>query len=173
MRRSLDSLYQSAGWLSAFCILAISLLISAQVLLNVGVRLSLPIPASIPSYGDFAGYLLAASTFLALAYTFRSGGHIRVSIVTANLPKRIRWIVELLVLAAAAAVIGYALFFLIDLVRSSIRFNDVSSGRVSIPLWIPQTVMCIGVALLEIAVLDTLVQTFRSKQPVIASGEEM
>ncbi|MEI8632394.1 TRAP transporter small permease subunit [Vibrio sp. PP-XX7] len=39
----------------------------------------------IPSSDDFAGFLLAASSFLGLAYTFRAGGHIRVSLFTAHL----------------------------------------------------------------------------------------
>ena len=34
---------------------------------------------TIPSYADFTGFFLAASSFFALAHTHREGGHIRVS----------------------------------------------------------------------------------------------
>ena len=56
-------------------------------LLNVTTRVfDLPLPSTIPSYADFAGFMLAAATFLAMPYTFRSAGHIRVTLITARLP---------------------------------------------------------------------------------------
>ncbi len=77
MRRQLDRIYLAAGWSAAFIILAIATLISAQVLLNFATRVfGLPLPSTIPSYADFSGFMLAAATFLAMPYTFRSGGHI-------------------------------------------------------------------------------------------------
>ena len=83
MRTILDRIYLGAAWLSAFTILGIAILISAQIFLNVATRIGgLPLPSTIPSYADFSGFMLAAATFLAMPYTFRSGGHIKVSLVT-------------------------------------------------------------------------------------------
>ena len=42
----------------------------------------------VPDAGDLAGYAMAASTFLALARTFRSGGHIRVNLVLLSIGPR-------------------------------------------------------------------------------------
>ena len=71
MRQLLDRLYLGAAWISAFTILAIAILISAQIFLNFSTRVfSLPLPSTIPSYADFSGFMLAAATFLAMPYTF-------------------------------------------------------------------------------------------------------
>ncbi|MFT7494564.1 MAG: TRAP-type C4-dicarboxylate transport system permease small subunit, partial [Alteromonas macleodii] len=76
MDRLLQRLYNFCGAIAGALIVCICLLISAQIILNGFGRLSPgTLPSTIPSYGDFSGYLLAGSTFLALAHTLRSGGH--------------------------------------------------------------------------------------------------
>lgn len=172
MSRVLDTLYRGAAILAAGCIGCICLLISAQVLLNAATRAGLPVPATIPSYADFAGFLLAGATFLALPWTLRSGGHVRVNLVTQALPKRVAFATELAVLAGAAAFMGYATWFAALLVEESHRFGDVSTGIVAVPLWWPQSVMVVGLGLLCVALLHSLVQTWQTGAPVIGSGEE-
>ncbi|MEX1058603.1 MAG: TRAP transporter small permease subunit, partial [Natronospirillum sp.] len=78
MRRFLDALYLSSGAVAGFFVVAIAVLIMAQIVGRwFGVL--------VPSTEDFSGYFLAASSFLALAYTLRTGGHIRVNIAIRNL----------------------------------------------------------------------------------------
>lgn len=174
MRRFLDKTYLAAAWMAAFTILAIALLISAQVLLNFATRVSgLPLPSTIPSYADFAGFLLAAATFLAMPYTFRSGGHIRVSLVTARLPPKAQLVIEVLVLSLAAGLTLYAFFYICALVIESRHFNDLSTGIIPIPLWIPQAVMAFGMGLLCVAVIDSLFQTIARRKPVIEHKQEV
>ncbi|MGR3466879.1 MAG: TRAP transporter small permease [Shimia sp.] len=174
MRRALDTLYIGAAWIAAFTILAIAILISAQIALNVGTRVfGLPLPSTIPSYADFSGFMLAAATFLAMPYTFRSGGHIKVSLVTARLPARAALTAEIVALALATALSAFAVYWIWVLVAESIHFNDVSSGTIPIPLWIPQSVMGVGMSLLCLAIADSLVGTIRSGAPVIAPSEEV
>lgn len=174
MRHILDRIYLGAAWLSAFTILAIALLISAQIFLNLATRIGgLPLPSTIPSYADFSGFMLAAATFLAMPYTFRSGGHIKVSLVTTRLPKKARFWAEIAALAGAAFLTGFAVYYIWVLIAESIHFGDVSNGTIPIPLWIPQSAMGIGMTLLWVAVLDSLVQTVINGEPVITPSEEM
>lgn len=174
MRSFLDRLYLGAGWTSAFIILGIAILISAQVLLNFSTRvLGLPLPSTIPSYSDFSGFMLAAATFLAMPYTFRSGGHIRVSLVTARLPARTQYMFEILGLTVATVIAGYACFYVFYLVYESVHFGDVSNGIIAIPLGIPQSFMALGMALLFVAILDSLIQTVVTGKAVIEQGDEI
>lgn len=174
MRRFLDRIYLGAGWISAFVILAIAILVSAQVMLNFTTRvLGVPLPSTIPSYADFSGFMLAAATFLAMPYTFRSGGHIKVSLVTSRLSDRMQLWAELSALTLAAALVGFACYFTVALVLESWHFNDVSNGIIPIPLWLPQSVMALGLILLLIAIVDSLVQTYRHGAPVVAASEEV
>jgi len=174
MRSFLDRTYLAAGWVAAFTILAIAVLISAQIFLNFATRVfGLPLPSTIPSYADFSGFMLAAATFLAMPYTFRSGGHIKVSLVTARLPRNARLIAEIAALIAASLLTVFAVYFIWVLVAESIHFGDVSTGTIPIPLWIPQSAMGIGMTLLGVAVIDSLIQTIREGAPVIAASEEV
>jgi len=173
MRALLDRIYLGAGWIAAFTILGIAVLVSAQVLLNFGTRVfNLPLPSTIPSYADFSGFMLAAATFLAMPYTFRSGGHIKVSLVTSRLPAKTQLVAEIAVLAVATGLVGYACWYIYALVYESWHFNDISNGIIPVPLWIPQCFMAAGMSLLFVAVLDSLIQTITTGAPVIDPSEE-
>ena len=168
----LDRIYKGAAVLAAASIGAICLLISAQIVLNAATRAGLPVPSTIPSYADFAGFLLAGATFLALPWTLRTGGHVRVNLVTRALPTRVALFVEIAVLALAAGFAAYAAFYAGLLVVESHAFGDVSPGIVPVPLWIPQSVMVAGLGLLAVALLHSLVETWRARVPVLGGGEE-
>jgi TRAP-type C4-dicarboxylate transport system permease small subunit len=174
MRRLLDTLYLVSCWTSAAIILGISVLVSAQVLLNFVTRVfGLPLPSTIPSYADFAGFMLAAATFLAMPYTFRSGGHIRVTLITARLNSRLAFVAEIIALAIAAGLVGFVCFYIFKLIEESVHFGDVSNGIIPIPLWIPQSFMALGMLLLLVAILDSLIGTFKANEPIIAAAEEV
>ncbi|WP_420006028.1 TRAP transporter small permease [Arenibacterium sp. LLYu02] len=174
MRKLLDTIYLVTCWASAAIILGIALLVSTQVLLNVTTRVfDLPLPSTIPSYADFAGFMLAAATFLAMPYTFRSAGHIRVTLITARLPGKGALVAEVLALIVAAGLSGYACYYIFALVAESWHYNDTSSGMIPIPLWMPQSVMALGMSLLCLAILDTLIGTLRAGHPIIENAEEV
>lgn len=170
MRRALNWVYTFSGWLAAACIALICLLVVAQVILNIIDRISTlttgnALGLSIPSYADFTGFLLAAASFLALAWTLRQGGHIRVSLVTSHLPVGIQKIFDGLALAVAFAITSYFTWYMAALVWESWSYHDLSSGMVPIPLWIPQMPMLIGLFILSLALLDDLVAVIQRKKP--------
>ncbi|WP_103763186.1 MULTISPECIES: TRAP transporter small permease [Roseovarius] len=168
MRRVLDTLYRAAGGLAALFILAIVVLVFAQVALNLADKITVGLTGkglgvTIPSYADFTGFFLAAASFLALAYTLRAGGHIRVSLVTQALGERSRHALEIVVTAIGLVMSAYAAWFMILLVLESHEFGDKSSGMVSVPLWIPQVPVALGLIILAIALTDELVALLRGR----------
>lgn len=174
MGHSLQRLYDICGALAGGLIILICLLISAQIILNGMGRVSPgTLPSTIPSYADFSGFMLAGATFLALAHTLRAGGHIRVNLVTARLPERAQFIAEGAVLSIATALIGYVTWFMVSLVVESLHYNDLSTGIIPIPLWIPQSVAAFGMVLFLIAILHTLVDLVRAGRPVLSTPDEV
>lgn len=157
-----DKLYRLGAWGAAACMIAICALITLQVsfrlidaLLVLAGQARLGI--SITGVSEMAAYLLVGATFLGLAYTFTHHAHIRVTLLIAKLPSRVRvWfeVAALLVALAISLVLGYGL---IELARESLQYNDVSSGFLKLPLWIPQAVLVTGVALLCLALVEALV----------------
>jgi TRAP-type C4-dicarboxylate transport system permease small subunit len=50
-------------------------------------------------------------------------------------------------------------------VLDSHAFGDVSTGMITIPLWVPQLTMALGAILLEIALIEELVSVVRGREP--------
>ena len=160
-----DKLYLTSGYLAGLCIILITLIIVAQI---VGRLLGF----IVPSAEDFSGYSLAAATFFGLAYTFREGGHIRVSLAISRLPKKVRHYQEIFILFVALVMSSYMAYYCCYMVWESYVFEEVSYGYVPVPIWIPQTPVAIGMSALTLAVLDALVAKLRGKTPGYIQHED-
>jgi TRAP-type C4-dicarboxylate transport system permease small subunit len=154
MRSTLSGLYRACGALAALFLVAIAVM----VLTSITTRL---LGLSVPGLTSYAGYCMAASSFLALAYTFERGGHIRVSIVLQHVEGWRRRVAELWCLGLGSFLAAYLAWFSVKMVRVSIRIGDVSQAPDATPLWIPQLGMAFGAAVLAIALLDRLVAVAR------------
>ena len=165
-RRFLDGLYRASGVLAALFVLAIAVLVAAQVALNVvsrvtGLLTGTALGITIPSYSDFTGFFLAAASFLALAHTLRAGEHIRVTLLVSRLPVALaRW-TDVVALVAALVATAFLGFYAFDLVLESREYGDLSSGMVAVPIWIPQSSIVVGLAVLAIALADELQSRLR------------
>lgn len=154
MRRSLDLVYDLAGWLAAAALVALFLV----VLASIGTRLvGMPFPGST----DYAGYLMATASFLAMAHTLRHGAHIRVELIEQALPARGRHALMVAATVLGAGMAWYLAWFSVRVVQVSRMLGDVSQGQDATPLWLPQLVMAGGSLLLATALTDRLVTLLR------------
>lgn len=165
VRQALDRIYAGAGFLAGICIALIAVIILAQI---VGRWFGI----IVPSTEDFSSYLLGSASFLALSYTFRSGGHIRVTLLINLLSSNFQKKLVHFTLAVFVIIAAYGSYFLSFLAYESWYFHEVSQGYIVVPLWIPQLPMALGSMLLVIALLDDLVQSLRGKTPTFIRLEE-
>lgn len=164
MRAFLDRLYLAAGYAAAFFMVVTLLMVVAGIAdraLALGWR----------GTDMYAGYAMAACGFLALAHTFKRGEHIRVSLLLQAASPRVKRLMEVWSLFAAAVLAGALAFYAIRLTWQSWDFHDISTGNDATPLWIPQIGMAVGAIVLFIAVFDDLVLELRGKRAQPASGE--
>jgi len=160
VRRALDALYDGAAWLAALAMVGLLVM----VLLSIVSRQA---GFHVPGTDAYAGYLMAASGFLALAHTLKKGEHIRVTLLLGKLTGRARKAMELWALAAASALAGLFAFYSVRLVWQSHLFHDISTGNDATPLWIPQLAMAAGTLILAIAFVDELVLALRGQRSTI------
>ncbi len=171
MRTILDRYYRLCFNCAAVCLCLICLTVSVQVFFNLINKMSSFITGEslgwqLPSYGDFTGYFLVATTFFAGAYTFRAGAHIRVQLLLQRLGhSSARRVVELVSCLAVIFVIGMGTYYALLLCLESHEYGDVSSGLIAVPIWIPQLVMVAGLFSLWLAVVDTFLQLLRNETP--------
>lgn len=158
IRKLLDGLYLFSGWLAGLFLIAIFLLMMA---LSLGREFAI----NVKSGDDLASWCMAAMAFLALAHTFRKGELIRMGLVVEKLSGTPRKVLELAVLILGTALVGYLAWHAAMMTRTSWLINDMSTGALVIPLWIPQLGFSVGAAILLIAFLDELVHVARGGFP--------
>jgi TRAP-type C4-dicarboxylate transport system permease small subunit len=166
MRRTLDALYGLSAGLAALSLVGIFLVMMAQVVLR-------ELRMQLPGADDVSAYLCVATTFFALAATFRRGELIRVGMLLDKLGAAPRRLMELLVLALAAGMVGYITFWTGQDTLFSFEIEEVAQGTVPIPLWVPKLAMPVGAGLLLVAILDEFATVWRGAKPgyVVAAEE--
>lgn len=167
MRAALDFLYRTTGALAALGMIGTLFFVATGIVTR-------PLGIYLCGTDAYAGYTMAACGFLALAYTFKHGEHIRVSLLLERLGPRARSVAEWFSLIVGVAVTGMLAWYSVRMAWFSHAFGDRSQGIDATPLWIPQLVMVIGALTLFIALLDDLVMRARGLEParLSAPGEQ-
>ena len=112
----------------------------------------------IPGLTEYSGYAMAASSFLALAYTFQNKGHIRVELIISHLNTSKRWYAEFWCLAVASVTTVYLAIYLVKLVYLSWKFEEYSEGADAILLWKPQAFVMVGSIIMAICIVHNFVK---------------
>ena len=158
VRVALDKLYLWSGYAAGFFLLAI---FAIMMIMSVGREFGLNIPAG----DDFASWCMAAMAFLGLAHTFKRGEMIRVGLIIEKVTGRKRWLLEMVSLGTATIFTGYFAWYASQMAYDSFRFHDMSTGVISVPLWIPQLGYAGGLIILSIALLDEMIHVLRGNKP--------
>jgi TRAP-type C4-dicarboxylate transport system permease small subunit len=166
VRRFLDWLYDAAAYAAAFFMVGIL----AMVLASVVGRLA---GFNLRGSDAYAGYCMAAASFLALAHTLKRGEHIRVNLLLDRFGGRWRRPLELWSHAAGSFFCAVLAFYSMRLVWQSRAYNDISQGNDATPLWIPQIGMALGALVLLIAMVDDFVAVIRKRELAAAPVDEI
>jgi TRAP-type C4-dicarboxylate transport system permease small subunit len=105
---------------------------------------------------EIGGYLLVALTFLSMSVAEAHGAFHRVELLQARLRFPARMLTQIafdLMSLAASALVTWQLT---RLTMNSWRAEDVAPTPLQTPLWLPQSAMAIGMALLCFALLRTI-----------------
>ncbi len=164
MRAALELLYRASGLAAGFFLVAIGALTAVQILGRL-------LGFAAYSFDDFAGFSMAASSFLGLAYTLRANEHIRMTLVLHHTRPALRRALEIVCLVVATFLVGLFAWFTCDMTFTSYQLGDLSQGLVPVPLWIPQSGMALGLAVLAVAFVDDLVAVLRGRPTSYARAE--
>jgi len=158
-------IYFISAWGSGACLIAMTLLILAQIVARL-------LGVIIPSSEDFSGWLLSATIFFGLAYTFNTGGHIRLTILLGRLSGKTRLFFEIFALIVGTLIVAYLAYYTAFTVYESYDFEDVSDTYLPVPLWIVQLPMAVGSTALLLAFLESLVLLVMGKTPNYMTQEQ-
>jgi TRAP-type C4-dicarboxylate transport system permease small subunit len=164
LRKALNGLYDAAAYAAAFFMVGILLMVLASV---VGRLAGFNLRGS----DAYAGYCMAAASFLALAHTLKRGEHIRVSLLLERFGGRLRRPLDLWCHAIGTFFCGLLAFYSVRLAWQSHTFHDISQGNDATPLWIPQIGMALGAVVLLVAIVDDFILVIRKRQVATAISD--
>ncbi|MGE0699919.1 MAG: TRAP transporter small permease subunit [Hyphomicrobiaceae bacterium] len=139
--RLVNAVSNGAAVLSGVAIVAILVLVCAEVVLR-------QLNRSLQVVDEIGGYLNAGAVFLALAYTLREGGFIRMELVYDNLKGRIKQAVRWFIVTTGLVYVAVLLYFTVIHVTYLYAKDVRAVSVIETPEWIPQSVAIIGLAVL-------------------------
>jgi len=153
----IDTLSRLDGWLGVFCLVTLTSLMIAEVVVRALSDIFPWVPADIPVAWEYSSYLMAASFTFGAAMTLRAGGHIRVTLVLARVsPATRRWM-ETVLAALGVCFCGYLAWAM-----TYFTWRSFDSGQTSVSsgtlVWIPQAFVSFGIILLTVQFLARFFQ---------------
>ena len=124
-----------------------SLLLAAALLVSVDVILRKLFVMSMGGSDELSGYAFAIGTAWAFAYTLLQRANVRVDALYVHLPSRARSTLDLLGLLSLGVFVGILTWQAWVVLETSLAFEARSTTPLQTPLWIPQLLWLIGLAL--------------------------
>lgn len=157
--RYIDRLSTWAAAIAAACLLLMAVLMMGEVIARSAFSQSLVFS------WEFSGYLMGAAFLFGAAFTLRSGGHVRVSLLAEHVPPGVARGLEYFSTLVGIVVTAYILYALCDLTYSSFKRDIVSFTPTQTPLIIPQGALAVGALLLFLQMLARLIRLIRGEEP--------
>jgi TRAP-type C4-dicarboxylate transport system permease small subunit len=165
LRKTLDFIYDAAGYLAAFFVFAIFvIMVVSSAMREMGFRTG--------GTDDIVSWICAGAAFFGLAHTFKHGDFVRVGLLLEHLGPKTRRFFEFLALLIATIFIGYLCWAVSSYVRLSYVLHDMANGLIVIPKWIPQMSVALGSFLLFVALLDELILVLMGRIPTYVRAVE-
>ena len=152
----LRTLYRLSGYTAAFFLV----LVAVFILTGIASRI---FGFYIRGLAEYSGYSMAASSFLALAYTFGEKGHIRITLFLEKSKQNMRRVLEQWCLFIATFFSGFLSYYFIKMLIISIKFRERSEGADEILIWIPQLSVAIGSTIFFICVIHNFILSILKK----------
>lgn len=135
------------GYVSGWLVPVMMILVAVEVFMRYILRQPLMVA------DEFSAYMLVALSYLGLAYTWKQGGHVRISLLVGQLPSRAAsWIRLIALIMSFIFLIGISHAGYIMIVYA-LKINLRSPTWLTFPLFWPQLTVFIGFILLTLLLM--------------------
>lgn len=147
-----DGIAVAAAYLAAACIVALTGLILAEITVALLARFVPSIHAGIGIGWEYSAYLMGGAFMLGAGMTLRAGQQIRVELLLRAYGGRYHRLFETISCLIGSVV---TVFLAVGMVQLTIRmFNNGEASQDSFtPLWIPQSMLTLGAAILALQMI--------------------
>ena len=142
--RVISSISRGGGAVSCVFLVMMVLLILAEVIGRGGFGWSTRIS------DEYSAYFLVALVFTGVAYTLKVDGHIKIRIITSRLSPRNQDLLEIFVCILCVIFLGYLAWQSWGTASGSYQADTRSLSHIRTPLFIPQVIVAIGLAMISL-----------------------
>jgi TRAP-type C4-dicarboxylate transport system permease small subunit len=155
----LDYVSKAIGAFAALLTMSIAVVIIAEILARSVFNYSFSFA------WEYSAYAMGVAMFCGAAFTLRTGGHIRVSLLASALsPRHALWL-DILCTIIGLFFAGFITFALGQLAWTSLVSGSTAPTVSATPLIIPQGLIAFGALLLALQFLARLVRIFIGQEP--------
>lgn len=158
-RRMADAVAVAAAYVAVLCLAALVALVTAEIVLALLSKLFRSLPPGIGIAWEYSSYLMGISFLLGSGLTLRAGMHIRVELLLRAGGGRYAHFMEIVAAGIGTAFTGLLMWSLLQFTMQSYASSQVSGDSLT-PLWIPQTALVLGAAVLFLQMLLRLFSAF-------------
>lgn len=147
LARIIESISNIGGYFAGWLVPLMMMLVLFEVIMRY-VMHQPPIVAD-----EFSAYMLVALSFIAMAYTWKEKGHVRITALVSRLPARVSsWarLIALVLALALAVVLTQASYAYL---AYSFKLHMASPTHLRVPLQGPQTPLLIGFIILTLLLI--------------------
>lgn len=145
--RGVDLITRAGLYIAMATVLAMMVLVCVEIVLRNFFQQSLQI------VDEVVGNLTAMFAFFAIAYALREGALLRVDVIFERLSPIVQAALQVVYDTLSLVYVAILFHFLVKLVMSSFKYKVVSVSTLATPMWMPQSVMPIGAAMLILALM--------------------
>jgi TRAP-type mannitol/chloroaromatic compound transport system permease small subunit len=148
-----DRVSLRAVWIGGALLLAAALLVSVDVTIRKLFRLS------VGGADELSGYAFAIGVAWAFPFALLRRANVRIDALYQHMPARVAAALDLLALIALAVFVTVLTRYAWEVVAGSWRLGALSNSQLKVPLWIPQGLWFLGLALFFATTLTLALRT--------------
>jgi TRAP-type mannitol/chloroaromatic compound transport system permease small subunit len=148
----INSLQDLGAYLASFLVVLLVLLVLCEIVLRSF------FDASTMIADEYSGYFYLAIIFLALGFTLKEEGHIRITIITTRLTNTKVKIIDIIASFLALIVLLFAIYRTALFAYDAYELDMLSEAVSQTPLYLTQIVMPIGLILFLLSVIAYLLR---------------
>ncbi|WP_300671983.1 TRAP transporter small permease subunit [Desulfoluna sp.] len=154
----IDACSKAGGYVSGLFMLLIVALITLEICARTLFNTSTLI-------GDeYCAYFFVVVVMMGLSFSMKEGTHIRISLLRSKLPEPVLRVLDLLVLAGAIALAGFAFYHAVLMTYDVWDLGMTADSISETPLYIPQLVIPVGLLLLILQLIGDFLRRLLSFQ---------
>ncbi len=163
-QRVVDALALAAAYVAAACLVAMVLLVLAEISVGLLSRVFESVPSGIRFAWEYSAYLMGAAFLFGGPITLRSGMQIRVELLLRAGNGRFKWPLEIFSSLVGAVFLTILAWSLTAFAWQSWTYGQVSGDTLT-PLWIPQSALALATCLFALQAIARFL-TCITRQPL-------